>query len=124
MPSSIVCDLTCTMTFHVPKYNAVVVAADQDLVEVAARLLAATGEAQGRLRVTDAMVLAGFDRSSHYRARLVAQAMRHLGWERMRYRFEGALTYMYARGSRLSREMILEVDHANDGRPVLKQKEA
>jgi hypothetical protein len=85
-------------------------AADQDLVAVYEQLATATGDLRGCLRVTDALLLAGFDRPTPYRRRLITQAFRKLGWERARYRFDGVLTYVYARGTRLERETLLYVE--------------
>ena len=89
-------------------------ALDLDDLEVTARLRNALGEVHGKLRVTDAITLAGFDRPSFYRKRLVSRAMRELGWDRGRLRFNGTLLYAYARGSHLEREVILDVERGDD----------
>ncbi len=93
-----------------------------DLLAVAERLRAALEGAHGKLRVVDALVLAGFDRSSRVRLKLVADAMRQLGWDRARLRFNGALFYAYARGSHLEREVILDLVR-KDGKIFIKRRE-
>ena len=97
--------------------------ADQDLLDVTARLRAALGDARGKLRVTDAFVLAGFDRPSFVRTQLVAQALRKLGWQRGRFRFDGKLSYAYVRGSVLEREAVLDVARKDDGQVVVTRRE-
>lgn len=69
----------------------------------------------GKLRVVDAMVLAGYDRPSYWRGRVVASAMRQLGWQQCRCRFDGVLQGAYARGTAVQRETILEVSRRDDG---------
>lgn len=93
-----------------------------DFLEVVGRLRRSLGDARGKIRVTDAIVLAGLGRRSHYRSRLIARALRHLGWQRGRYRFAGALTYAYAKGTRLQRETILDVERV-DGQFVVSRRE-
>lgn len=92
---------------------------DDDLLAVTARLRAALDGAHGKLRVVDAHALAGFSRPSYARAKLVAAAMRDLGWDRGRLRFDGALFYAYAQGSQLEREVILDVERGDDDRLVV-----
>lgn len=96
--------------------------AGADLPEDAADFLAmvsllrrALGDARGKIRVVDVQALAGLDRRSYYRMSLIARALRHLGWRRARYRFNGALSYGYARGTRLQREEILDIERGADG---------
>lgn len=98
---------------------------DEDLLAVTARLRAALDGSYGKLRVVDVLALAGFPRPSYARAKLVAGAMRALGWDRGRLRFDGALCYAYARGSQLEREVILDVerDAADACRLVVKRRE-
>lgn len=95
---------------------------DQDFVNVLTRLQGALGTQRGKLRVSDALVLAGFDRPSFHRSRLVSRAMKALGWERRRYRIHGSLEYAYARGSLLEREAVLYVE-AVDAQHVVKRRE-
>lgn len=92
---------------------------DLDDLAVTARLRCALGGVQGKLRATDAIMLAGFDRPSFYRTRLVSRAMREIGWDRGRLRFNGVLLYSYARGSRLEREVVLDVERGDDGQLVV-----
>jgi hypothetical protein len=96
---------------------------DVDFLVVTARLRGALEGFHGKLRVTDAIALAGFDRSSFHRTRLLSRAMRELGWDRGRLRFNGALLYAYARGSLLEREVILDVERGDDDRLVVKRRE-
>lgn len=99
------------------------VSIDRDLAKVTSRLGGFLLDERGKLRVSDAIVLAGFSRRSQQRMKLVGRAMRKLGWERGRYRFDGALQYAYARGSYLEREVVLEVVAGKRGRLVVKRRE-
>jgi hypothetical protein len=103
--------------------SVVTASAEQDLVDVTSRLRGALDGASGKIRVTDALVLAGFEQRSRNRASLVARAMHQLGWERRRCYFDGQLAYAYARGSYLEREFVLEVERDADGRPVVRRRE-
>jgi len=96
---------------------------DRDLALVTKRLRGVLDDARGKLRVADAIALAGFPRRSQQRMNLVGRAMRRLGWERGRYRFAGKLEYAYARGSYLEREVILEVVVGKRGRLVVRRRE-
>lgn len=96
---------------------------DQDLAKVTSRLRGVLDSLRGKLRVSDAIVLAGFARRSQQRMKLVGCAMRKLGWTRGRYRFDGALQYAYARGSYLEREVVLEVVIVKRGRHAVKRRE-
>jgi hypothetical protein len=86
------------------------------------RLRAALVDSRGKLRAMDALALAGFESPSYHRTQLVARALRELGWERGRYRFHGSLLYAYARGTRLEREVLLEVERGGDDRLVVKRR--
>jgi hypothetical protein len=90
---------------------------------VVARLREALDGACGKLRVADALRLAGFEKRTQLRAEFVGRAMRQLGWKRGRCRFNGALESAFARGSELEREGILEVERGEDGRLVVKRIE-
>ncbi len=94
-----------------------------DFEVVAARLRAALGVSSGKLRASDALTLAGFDRPSYHRKQLVARALREMGWERGRFRFNGGLLYAYARGTQLEREVMLDVARSDDGQLVVKRRE-
>jgi hypothetical protein len=94
-----------------------------DFLAAVTRLRGALGDARGKIRVSDVQALAGLARPSYYRMSLIARALRHLGWKRARYRFDGTLAYGYARGSRLQREDILKIERREDGQVVLKKEE-
>jgi len=94
-----------------------------DFLVVLSRLRAALGDARGKIRVADVQALAALERPSYYRMSLIARALRHLGWKRSRYRFDGTLGYGYGRGTRLQRENILEIERLADGQVVLKKVE-
>jgi hypothetical protein len=94
-----------------------------DFLGVVTRLRGALGDARGKIRVAVVQALAGLERPSYYRMSLIARAMRHLGWKRARYRFNGSLAYAYARGTRLQRESILEVERDEGGQLVVKRDE-
>ena len=87
------------------------------------RLRAALDNASGKLRAKDALALAGFKSPSYQRQQLVARALRELGWERGRYRFNGTLLYAYARGNQLEREVMLDVERGDDDQLVVKRRE-
>lgn len=93
-----------------------------DFLLVTERLRAALADAWGKLRVADALALAGFDRPSFYRSQLVGRAMRELGWTRGRLRFHGEQRYAYARGTALQRESILEIARDAEGQPVVRRR--
>lgn len=95
---------------------------EADLLAVTARLRGALGDVVGKLRVSDALVLAGFDRPSFQRKRLVVRVMRDLGWEHKRQRVNGVTQHVYARGSLLERETTLEVTRGDDGIVVTKRE--
>lgn len=96
---------------------------DRDLIEVTTGLRRALEGIHGKLRATDAIRLAGFERRTRLRAVIVARAMRELGWEQGRCRFNGALESAYARGSSLEREIVLDVECGVDGRLSVKRSE-
>jgi len=88
--------------------------ADRDLSEVTARLRGVLDGMHGKLRATDAILLAGFERRTRLRAVIVARAMRDLGWEHGRCRFNGTLESAYWRGSALECEVILSVTRGDE----------
>jgi len=99
---------------------------DQDddvFAEILGRLRVALDGVRGKLRATDALALAGFSSPSYRRTQLVARALRELGWERGRYRFNGNLHYAYARGTQLDREALLDVERGRNGRLVVRRRE-
>ena len=95
----------------------------KDFEAVLNRLQIALHDVFGKLRSADALALAGFSRPSYYRTQLVARALRELGWERGRFRFNGGMLYAYARGSQLEREALLDVERGDDGRLVVTRRE-
>jgi hypothetical protein len=95
----------------------------KDFEAVLKRLQIALHDAYGKLRSADALALAGFKSSSYYRQLIVARALRELGWERGRFRFNGGMLYAYARGSQLEREALLDVERGDDDRVVVKRRE-
>ena len=112
------------MLLEVPAVTALDADADaKELAGITSRLRAALGDDRGRLRVADALALAGFDRPSYQRSALVGQAMRDLGWARKRTRLAGKLVYAYVRGSRLERECVLDVERGADDQLVVVRKE-
>ena len=92
-------------------------------VMVVERLRAALDNTNGKLRALDALALAGFKSPSYQRQQLVARALRELGWERGRYRFNGTLLYAWARGNQLEREVMLDVERGDDDRLVVRRRE-
>ena len=97
--------------------------ADRDVIEVTSRLRGALEGVHGKLRAADAILLAGFERRTRMRAVIVARAMRGLGWEQGRCRFNGSLEAAYSRGSSLEREVILDVARGDDDCLVVKRRE-
>ena len=92
-------------------------------LEVLTRLRQALGDARGKIRVADVHQLAGLGKPTDYRSRLIARALRHLGWERGRARFDGAIAYAYVKGTRLQRETILEVASGDGGQLAVKRRD-
>ena len=96
---------------------------DEDMARVLKRLRASLGEANGKLRASDALTLAGFSSPSYHRRQVVSRALRELGFLRGRYRVNGNMLYAYARGTPLEREAMLVVERLPDGKAVVKRKE-
>jgi hypothetical protein len=95
----------------------------KDFEDVLKRLQIALGDTRGKLRAADALALAGFKSPSYHRKQVVSRALRDLGWERGRFRFQGNLLYAYARGTQLEREVMLDVVHGDDDQPIVKRRE-
>jgi hypothetical protein len=93
-----------------------------DLLAVMNRLRSPLSEVSGKLRVSDALELAGLSHPSFHRSRLLTRAMRDLGWERARLRIDGALSYVYARGSLLEREVLLVLERGAGDQLFVKQR--
>lgn len=94
-----------------------------DELKVMQRLRTSLDGASGKLRASDALALAGFKSPSYRRKQLVARALRALGWERGRFRFNGNLLYAYARGTQREREVMLYVERGADDLLVVKRSE-
>jgi hypothetical protein len=124
------CDPSCALCAHAAKEDSVTDPPDEaakthepsDFLAVLSPLRAALQNERGKIRVADVQKLAGLGRRSYYRSRLIAQALRHLGWKRGRCRFDGSLAYAYVKGTPLQREDILEVECGPDGQFVLKRR--
>ena len=97
--------------------------ADPDLIAVTARLRSSLDDARGKLRARDALRLAGLECRTQVRMEVVTKAMRQLGWDHGRYRFNGALESAYRRGGSLERDVVLDVDRADDGQLVVMRRE-
>jgi hypothetical protein len=95
--------------------------ASHDLAVLEDRLRTALDGVSGKLRGIDALALAGFDARSPRRARVVGMVLRALGWDRVRFRFDGALLYGYERGSYLEREAVIVVDRGEDGHSAVRR---
>jgi len=72
-------------------------------------LRTALGEARGKIRVSDAQLLAGANPSSYHEVSVVGHAMQQLGWKRRRCRFDGMLLYGYVKGTPRQMELMLGV---------------
>lgn len=89
--------------------------ARHDLAALEDRLRSALDGVNGKLRSVDALALAGFDARSPRRVRVIGLVLRELGWDRVRFRFGGDLSYGYERGSYLEREAVIVIDRGEDG---------
>jgi hypothetical protein len=92
---------------------------DPDLLAVRSRLRGPLSGSRGKLRVADALELAGFTHPSFHRSRLVTRAMQDLGWDRARRRIDGNLHYVYERGTILEREELLVIERGDDDQRVV-----
>ena len=92
---------------------------DPDLLAVRSRLRGPLSGRRGKLRVEDALELAGFTHPSFHRSRLVSRAMQDLGWDRARLRIDGNLRYVYARGTVIEREDLLVIERGDDDQRVV-----
>lgn len=82
---------------------------------VMTRLQATLGNVRGKIRVSDAQALAGIDKPSNRGHQTVGEAMRLLGWERRRCRFDGRVSYGYTKGTPHQREVVLDVKYGESG---------
>jgi len=90
---------------------------DDPLVDVLHRAL---GNRTGKLRVSDAYLICGIEPGKVNQDQIsrFGRAIRELGWERQRRRFDGALQYAYVKGTATEREVELIVEYDPLGRSV------
>jgi len=83
---------------------------DDPLVDVLYRAL---GNRTGKLRVSDAYLICGLEAGKVNQDQIerFGKAIRELGWERKRRRFDGALEYAYVKGTATEREIELVVEY-------------
>ena len=83
---------------------------DDPLVDVLHRAL---GNRTGKLRVSDAYMICGLEagRVTQDQIERFGRAIREIGWERKRRRFDGALDYAYVKGNDKEREVELFVEY-------------
>ena len=84
---------------------------DDPLIDV---LYRAIGNRTGKLRVSDAFLICGLEAGKVNQDQIerFGKAIRELGWERQRRRFDGALEYAYVKGTATERgvELVVEYD--------------
>lgn len=83
---------------------------DDPLVDVLHRAL---GSRTGKLRVSDAYLICGIEPGKVNQDQIArfGRAIRELGWERSRRRFDGSLQYAYVKGNATEREVELVVEY-------------
>lgn len=83
---------------------------DDPLVDVLHRAL---GNRTGKLRVSDAYIICGIEpgKANQDQISRFGRAIRELGWERQRRRFDGTLQYAYVKGTAPEREVELVVEY-------------
>jgi hypothetical protein len=83
---------------------------DDPLVDILHRAL---GNRTGKLKVSDAYLIAGIEggKASQDQIFRFGRAIRELGWERKRRRFDGKLDYAYVKGTDTEREVELIVEY-------------
>lgn len=83
---------------------------DDPLVDVLYRAL---GSRTGKLRVSDAFLICGLEASKVNQDQIerFGRAIRELGWERKRRRYNGTLEYAYVKGDATEREVELVVEY-------------
>lgn len=88
-------------------------AALQDDDPIIAVLHRALGNHTGKLRVADAYLLCGIQpgTASLDQIKRFGIAMRELGWQRMRRRFDIGIEYAYVKGTETEREIALSVEY-------------
>jgi hypothetical protein len=85
-------------------------AGDDPLVDVLHRALT---NRTGKLRVSDAYLICGIEPGKVNQDQIsrFGRAIRELGWERQRRRFDGSLQYAYVKGTAAEREVELVVEY-------------
>lgn len=83
---------------------------DDPLIDVLHRAL---GNRTGKLRVSDAYLICGIEagKANQDQISRFGRAIRELGWERQRRRFDGSLQYAYVKGTDKEREVELVVEY-------------
>ena len=74
----------------------------------------------GKLRVSDAYIICGIEPGKVNQDQIsrFGRAIRELGWERQRRRFDGTLQYAYVKGTATEREVELHVEYDQHMRSV------
>jgi hypothetical protein len=90
---------------------------DDPMVDVLHRALA---NRTGKLRVSDAFLICGIEagKANQDQIERFGRAIRELGWERKRRRFNGDLEYAYVKGTETEREVDLVVEYDPNMRSV------
>ena len=85
----------------------------------------ALGNQTGTICAADAFLICGLEASKAGQSQLqfFGQAIRGLGWERTRRRFDGELMYAYVKGTVLEREVRLAVEYDRHTRGVCVKRE-
>jgi hypothetical protein len=85
-------------------------AGDDPLIDVLHRALT---NRTGKLRVSDAYLICGIEPGKVNQDQIsrFGRAIRELGWERQRRRFDGSLQYAYVKGTATEREVELVVEY-------------
>ncbi len=73
----------------------------------------ALGSRTGKLRVSDAYIICGIEpgKANQDQISRFGRAIRELGWERQRRRFDGSLEYAYVKGTATERQVELVVEY-------------
>jgi len=83
---------------------------DDPIIDLLHRAL---GARTGKLRVSDAYLICGIEpgKANQDQITRFGRAIRELGWERQRRRFDGSLQYAYVKGTTTEREVELIVEY-------------
>ena len=90
---------------------------DDPMVDVLQRVLA---NRTGKLRVSDAFLICGIEagKANQDQIERFGRAIRELGWERKRCRFNGGFVYAYVKGTEAERALDLVVEYDPNTRSV------